>query len=296
PRAARDHDAGRGLRAFRAQRCGAVHRGARAGHGALGSTPPGPSCIQPVLYTASSRARGVVTANCLPGQKEPEITSARLTDVASQPDPLAATGVLDDSSLEMTGKDVENLRAARASTPPGTRINVTFLGNEDLEMRLAAARAARAHGFVPVPHISARRLGSSEMLEEFLAGLRDAGACEDAMVVAGDPATPEGPYEDSMSLIRCGLLERYRVRHGSVRGYPDGHPALDERALWSAFDEKFAALAQRRLAGSVLTQFGFDVDPVVTWIEAVRGRGVDAPIRVGVPGPAGVKRLLSYAK
>jgi len=203
---------------------------------------------------------------------------------------------LDDFSLEMTGKDVENLHAARDSIPPGTRINVTFLGNEDLEMRLAAARAARAHGFVPVPHISARRLGSSEMLEEFLAGLRDAGACENAMVVAGDPATPEGPYEDSMSLIRCGLLERYGVRHVSVSGYPDGHPALDERALWSAFDEKFAALAQRRLAGSVLTQFGFDVDPVVTWIEAVRGRGVDAPIRVGVPGPAGVKRLLSYAK
>ncbi len=203
---------------------------------------------------------------------------------------------MDDFSLEMTGKDIEKLHEARDSIPPGTRINITFLGNEDAEMRLGAARTARAHGFVPVPHISARRLRSSAMLEEFLEGLRDADACENAFVVAGDPTTPEGPYEDSLALIRCGLLEQYGVRHVSVSGYPDGHPELDERALWSAFDDKFAALAERQLPGAVITQFGFDVDPVVTWLEAVRERGVDAPIRVGVPGPAGVKRLLSYAK
>jgi methylenetetrahydrofolate reductase (NADPH) len=34
---------------------------------------------------------------------------------------------------------------------------------------------------------------------------------------------------------------------------------------------------------------------VVSWIEAVRDRGIGLPIRVGVPGPAGVRRLLSYA-
>src|SRR5690606_33796558 len=36
--------------------------------------------------------------------------------------------------------------------------------------------------------------------------------------------------------------------------------------------------------------------PVVSWIDQVRARGIDAPIRVGTPGPAGVKRLLGFAR
>ena len=36
-------------------------------------------------------------------------------------------------------------------------------------------------------------------------------------------------------------------------------------------------------------------DAVLTWIERVRALGIGLPIRVGVPGPAGVKRLLTYA-
>jgi methylenetetrahydrofolate reductase (NADPH) len=45
----------------------------------------------------------------------------------------------------------------------------------------------------------------------------------------------------------------------------------------------------------VITQFGFDVDPVLKWLEAVRERGIDLPVRIGVPGPAGVRRLLTMA-
>ena len=66
--------------------------------------------------------------------------------------------LLSNYSLEMTGKDVPGLLEAKDSIPAGTRINVTFLGNEDLEMRVAAAKAVRELGFTPVPHISARRL------------------------------------------------------------------------------------------------------------------------------------------
>lgn len=33
--------------------------------------------------------------------------------------------------------------------PPGTRVNVTFLANEDLDTRVAAARTVRELGFVP---------------------------------------------------------------------------------------------------------------------------------------------------
>ncbi|WP_427924123.1 methylenetetrahydrofolate reductase [Streptomyces sp. cg40] len=206
-----------------------------------------------------------------------------------------STSLLEDFSLEMTGKDVPKLEEARHSIPQGTRINVTFLGNENLELRLEASRAVKRLGFVPVPHISARRLGSQAEFEEFLARLRADGTCANVFTVGGDPTRPEGPYEDSLALIETGLLREYGVRHISISGYPEGHPDIARDVLWSALREKNASIAEQELDGSVITQFGFDVDPVLAWLEKVRAEGITLPVRIGVPGPAGVRRLMSYA-
>ncbi|MGR0221384.1 methylenetetrahydrofolate reductase [Agromyces sp. ZXT2-6] len=196
----------------------------------------------------------------------------------------------------MTGKDVEALHDAKDLIPAGTKINVTYLHNEDLEMRVAAAKAVRELGFVPVPHISARRLQSQAQLEEFLDRLQQVGATEHVFAVGGDPAEPEGPYEDSLALIRSGVLQKYGAREISIAGYPEGHPDISDDVLWRALEGKYAALREQGLDAVVLTQFAFDTDAVTTWIDAVRGRGVDFPIRIGTPGPAGVKRLLGFAR
>lgn len=208
------------------------------------------------------------------------------------------TGVtlIDDFSLEMTGKDVPGLREAQHAIPQGTRINVTFLGNEDLEMRVAAARAVKEAGFVPIPHISARRIASPAQLEEFLAALQEVGATDHVFCVGGDPETPMGPYASSLDLIQSGRLLDYGVKEVSIAGYPEGHPDIPTDTLWDHFERKSAALADQGLRQVVLTQFGFDTDPVVSWIREVRARGIDAPLRVGVPGPAGIKRLLGFAR
>ncbi|MFF5757535.1 methylenetetrahydrofolate reductase [Streptomyces longwoodensis] len=214
--------------------------------------------------------------------------------VAPLPRP-AAGDLLDGFSLEMTGKDVAALEAARPAIPVGTRVNVTFLGTEDTELRLTAVRAVRRLGLVPVPHLSARRLRSRAELEAYLSALRDADAADHVFVVGGDPTVPLGPYDDALAVLRSGLLQEYGVRHVGVSGYPEGHPAISEPALWSAIEDKAAVLREEGLTGSVITQFGFDTEPVLAWLEAVRARGVDLPVRVGVPGPAGIRRLLRYA-
>ena len=208
---------------------------------------------------------------------------------------LRVETLLKDFSLEMTGKDASKLEAARDTIPPGTRINITFLENEDLRMRLDAVKAVKRFGLVPVPHISARRLRSQDMLEEYLAALAAEGACENVLAIAGDPTEPLGPFDDTLALIESGILQQYGVRNIGVGGYPEGHPAIPESVLWSALEGKAAALAHLGLSGVVITQFGFDVDPVLKWLEAVRERGIDLPVRIGVPGPAGVRRLLTFA-
>jgi methylenetetrahydrofolate reductase (NADPH) len=207
-----------------------------------------------------------------------------------------AVSLLTDFSLEMTGKDVDDLHAAVPLLPAGTRVNVTFLGNEDLQMRLAAARAVREAGLVPVPHISARRLRSQDELETYLGALREAGASDSVFAVGGDPATPAGPFDSALAVIRTGTLPRYGVRRVSIAGYPEGHPDIPDDVLWDALRDKAAALAEQGLEGSIITQFAFDEEPVLAWVERVRAEGIELPIRVGVPGPAGVTRLLGFAR
>ena len=214
----------------------------------------------------------------------------------SPTNPDAVRSLLEDFSLEMTGKDVPALEEAAGVIPLGTRISVTFLGNEDLPMRVAAAAAVKRLGFVPVPHISARRLASQAELERFLDALATEAAPEDVFVVGGDPAEPEGPYEDSLALIRTGLLGKYGFKHVSISGYPEGHPDISDDVLWQALTDKYTALQELGLECSIITQFGFDADPVFAWLSELRRRGVLAPVEIGVPGPAGVKRLLNYAR
>lgn len=211
---------------------------------------------------------------------------------------VASTAIelLDDFSLEMTGKDIVNLQEAAPVIPQRTKVNVTFLGNEDLAMRVSAAKAVRELGFIPVPHVSARRLSSEAELRDFLDALREVGATQKVFVVGGDPASPEGPYPDSLSVIRTGILSEYGVGEVSIAGYPEGHPDISTDTLWRHLEDKTAALASQELGEVVLTQFAFDAARVSSWVSEVRARGIHSEIRLGTPGPAGIKRLLGYAR
>jgi methylenetetrahydrofolate reductase (NADPH) len=203
--------------------------------------------------------------------------------------------LLADCSLEVAGKHIDGLAHARAVLPPGTRFHMAFVDSENLSDRMRTTRAIMRSGFLPVPVISARRLKSEEMLCEYLAALRAAGAGEHVVVVGGDPPLPRGPYPDAASVIASGALEQHGVREVSVAGHPGGHPAVSDDVLWQAIAAKTAALEQRGLRAGVITQFGFDAAQVLAWLADLRARGLTVPVRVGVPGPATVRTLLSAA-
>lgn len=203
---------------------------------------------------------------------------------------------MDDFSLEITGKDADAVVAAQADIPADIRINVTFLGNEDLETRVTAAKAVRDAGFIPVPHLAARRITSTDEFRQVLSTLQDLGLSERLFLIAGDPATPHGPYEDALALINTNELSDYGVHEVGISGYPEGHPDVSNAVLDSAFVDKFNALKEQSLEPVVITQFAFDAAAVTSWVRQVRTHGYNGQIRIGTPGPAGIKRLLSYAR
>jgi methylenetetrahydrofolate reductase (NADPH) len=217
------------------------------------------------------------------------------TMAGKEPAAQPVCALLDQYSIEMTAKDVPHLEEAADIIPQGTKIPITFLPGETFEMRIAAAKRVRELGFLPIPHISARRLHSHEELENFLAGLQREVGTDHAFIVAGDPPQPLGPYEDALSVIRTGLLAKYGIRRIGISGYPEGHPDIGNEKLWQAKRDKQAAILERGHDFAVVTQFSFDAGPVLVWLEQVRRAGIQALVRVGVPGPASVKRLLAFA-
>lgn len=205
-------------------------------------------------------------------------------------------GALAPYALEVTGKDIRQIEASRAEIPAGTPVNIAFLGNETHPQRIEAARVIRACGFEPVPIISSRRLASRQDLDTLLGALIAQASPKRFLLVGGDPASPAGPFSDSLVLMRSGVIARHAIRHVGIVAYPEGHPRIDDATLWQALKWKLGFLADAGCSVEITTQFGFDADAVLQWIEQLRREGFDTPVRIGVPGPTDVGKLLRFAR
>ena len=207
----------------------------------------------------------------------------------------APARITDGYSLEITAKDVSELRTVAAQIPPETPVAVTWLPGEALAGRIAAAVAVRELGFEPMPHFSARRILSREEFEQYLKAVVEQAGVRRCFLVAGDPNEPQGPFFDSSALIATGAFERNGIKAIGVGGHPEGHPVMSPQQCWDVLHLKIADIEARGMAPLIVTQFGFDPDAFLDWLKEARALGIDTPIRIGVPGPAGIKTLLRFA-
>lgn len=209
--------------------------------------------------------------------------------------PKSLRHITDGYSLEVSTKDIAALTAAAPRILPGSTISIPYLPGQDDQARLAAARAVRGLGFEPMPHLSARRIASLAQLDAFVTRAVAEAGVERCFVIAGDPSTPVGPFADSASLIETGVFERAGIRVVGVGGHPEGHPVMSAADRWEVLERKCQMIAGRGMAPLIITQFGFDADVALAWLQTLRERGIDHPVRVGVPGPAGIAVLARYA-
>ncbi|MGF6416869.1 methylenetetrahydrofolate reductase (NADPH) [Stenotrophomonas sp. AN71] len=198
-------------------------------------------------------------------------------------------------SLEVSAKAMPALHAEAARIPRGTTISIPYLANEDDDARLAATRAVRELGFEPMPHLSARRIASRATLERFMERAASEAGVERCLLIAGDLAAPAGPFADSASIIESGLLERCGIKVVGIGGHPEGHPVMNSDERWQVLQRKCEGIEAHGMAPWIVTQFAFDADLVLAWLDALRTRGISVPVLVGVPGPASIARLVRYA-
>ena len=207
----------------------------------------------------------------------------------------APDGITDGFSLEMTAKDVPALTKAAPLIPPATPIAVTFLPGEAVEARITATKAVRSLGFEPMPHFSARRLTSLEEFKSYLHQATSEAGVKRCFVIAGDTPEPAGPFSDSSALIATGEFERAGITAIGIGGHPDGHPNMTPEQCWAVLEKKQRDIRSRGMASLIVTQFGFDPDAILGWLQELRTRGIDSPVRIGVPGPASIAGLMRFA-
>lgn len=197
-------------------------------------------------------------------------------------------------SVETVARNLAQIQRLRQSGS-GTQINIAFLGSETFKQRLDAVAAVAATGMEPVPILSARRLQSTEALESFLTRANGIARIKGVFLVGGDPASPQGPFADSIALMNNPTVDRFLFQKVGIAGYPEGHPKIRDDVLWDCLQRKVAHLESKGIDVEITTQLTFDAKAVVAWVERVRQSGIQALIRVGVPGPATVIGLLTFA-
>jgi methylenetetrahydrofolate reductase (NADPH) len=223
------------------------------------------------------------------------VSSALRQDPLSADALAPARALINSYSLEVSAKDIHALTEASQRIPPGTTISIPYLPSQSDDARLAAARAVRELGFEPMPHLSARYISSLDELDSFIGRAASEAGVKRCFVIAGDSSTPAGPFPDSISLIETGVLERAGIQVVGVGGHPEGHPIMSNDLRWDVLKRKCHSIQNRGMAPLIVTQFAFDAEIVLAWLSALREHGIEHPVRVGVPGPAGVAVLVRYA-
>ncbi len=206
-----------------------------------------------------------------------------------------AAELIGASSIEISPREALTENGLRELLAPGTTVFVNHPASVTHHDIVAACARLRHAGFVPVPSVAARRLASFTQARDFLQRAATEAEVKSVLIIGGDPDRPVGPFGDSFDLMTTGLVEQSGIREIVLAGYPEGHPGIDPRALADALRAKIALAGERGLAGSVITQFAFDADPIRRWIISLRAQRIVCPVRIGVAGPASIATLAKFA-
>jgi methylenetetrahydrofolate reductase (NADPH) len=198
------------------------------------------------------------------------------------------------SSIELSPRDEYAGEALRKLLDPGITVFVNHPHSVTHHDIVAACARLRRAGFNPVPHIAVRRLASFTQASDFLQRAVGDAEVGRVLLIGGDES-PVGPFRAALDLLGTGVVERQGIRHVSFAGYPEGHPAIDQAALDGALQAKVALAEQSGLDVSLVTQFGFEAEPILHWIAQQHEWGITCPVHVGIAGPANVATLAKFA-
>lgn len=199
------------------------------------------------------------------------------------------------ASVEASPKQVLSTEGLGSLFPSGTWVYLTDVGVDPLDNIVAAAAKLNSCGYVPVPHIPARRIASKAALELRISRLTDEANVDNVLVIAGESDRQLGPYSASIDILRTAVLNGHGIRKIGVAGHPEGSLTIPSGIVQSSLSEKASYAADTDAEMRIVTQFGFDAEAFIAWAEALPEVGVNLPVHIGMAGPAKMTTLIKYA-
>jgi methylenetetrahydrofolate reductase (NADPH) len=199
-----------------------------------------------------------------------------------------------EASVEINVQDLAHLDDSRKYLPAGARIYISHLPKQAFEDTLKVCAAIKAAGFDPVPHVPVRLLESHEQFNK-LAGRAGGLGVKELLLVSGDYALANGPFDNVAEVLRSIDLRSHGIERVSVGGHPEGHSKVELHEIRRAELDKARIARELGLKVTFVTQFFFESAPFLAWAGQLRSGGVSADIRAGLAGPAKITTLLRYA-
>lgn len=206
------------------------------------------------------------------------------------------------SSVVLKPDSAEKIKAALPSHA-SVKTYVPLLPNDVPDNVVNACLKLREIGTTPIPHLPARKFSGVEEVRRYLQSLTAEAEVDDVLLIAGDPsAEPKGPWKDSVSFLKEGLLEEFGISSVGIAGHPGGHKldarrAVPEPQVMQALHQKIDLARQQDISPRLVTQFGLGSKEIINWERKLRNReGVSLPVHIGVAGPCNLRTLIKYAQ
>jgi len=200
----------------------------------------------------------------------------------------------ESASIEVAATQLLRGLSLTDRLPRGARVYVPFLADANFHDSVAASRRLIAEGMHPVPHLPARALQSAAELNEWLSALTEAGG-DSVLLIAGDRRRARGPFPDTLGILESGALLEHGINRIAVAGHPEGNPVTDRAKLDRALAVKRDYALSNDVELWIVTQFIFSSGRAVEWLRRVRDLTGNLRIHIGLPGPARLTTLISFA-
>ena len=211
--------------------------------------------------------------------------------------PAEMEAFLKGFSIEVMPRTAEKVESFRAILPEGTRVYIAHIDGTPIEDMVATAKRLNAEGYPVMPHFPARIIKDRATLLDWVARYKGEADVKQGLLLAGGVAQPVGDFETSMQLLESGAFDGFDRLH--VAGHPEGNKDIDpdgsDRMLMEAARWKSAFAERTDAKMAMATQFCFEADPVIAWVDRLAAEGVKLPVHIGVAGPAKLQTLIKFA-
>ena len=206
---------------------------------------------------------------------------------------------LEGYSIEVTPKAASKIEDFSEVLPRNTRVYIAHIEGTPIEEMVATAKKIRSDGFSPMPHFPARIIKDKNTLSEWLKRYAGEADVDEGLVIAGGSNKPYGDFDSSIQLIETELFDKSNFKRLHVAGHPEGNKDIDPNGANDNVNEalswknQFSQRTDTKIA--VATQFCFESESVIAWVDNLKEMGIDLPIHIGIAGPAKLQTLLRYS-